>query len=99
MSAQTTVDQISRFEQLLADLKVPSGDLTGVPQELADAVAQAGFEASTITVVGQHSSGDYSVEFKNQNGGFSFTGRTGPSNSPRRRCCRNNAQRPKHSKR
>ena len=73
MSAQTTVDQISRFEQLLADLKIPSGDFTGVPQQLADAVVQAGFEASTVTVVGQHSSGDYSVEFKNQNGEFSFT--------------------------
>jgi hypothetical protein len=73
MSAQTTVDQISRFEQLLADLKIPSGDLTGVPQQLADAVAQAGFEASLVTVVGQHSSGDYSVESKNQNDGFSST--------------------------
>jgi hypothetical protein len=73
MSAQTTVDQISRFEQLLADLKIPGGDLTGVPQELADAVAQADVEASTVTVVGQPSSGDYSVEFKNQNGGFSST--------------------------
>jgi hypothetical protein len=73
MSAQTTVDQISRFEQLPADLKIPSGDFTGVPQELADTVAQASFEASTVTVVGQHSSGDYSVEFKNQNGGFSST--------------------------
>jgi hypothetical protein len=74
MSAQTTVDQTSRFEQLLADLKVPSGDLTGVPQQLAD-VAQAGFEASTgtIAVAGQHSSGDYSVELNNQNGGLSFT--------------------------
>ena len=74
MSAQTTVDQTSRFEQLLADLKVSSGDLTGVPQHLAD-VAQAGFEASTstIAVAGQHSSGDYSVEFSNQNGGFSST--------------------------
>ena len=73
MSAQTTVDQISRFEQLLADLKIPSGDLTGVPQQLADAVAQAGFEASTGTIAfaGQHSNGDYSVEFNNLNGGFS----------------------------
>ena len=73
MSAQTTVDQISRFEQLLADLKIPSGDLTGVPHQLADAVAQAGFEASPVTVVGQHSSGDYSVEFNNRNDGFSST--------------------------
>jgi hypothetical protein len=99
MSARTTVDQTSMLEQLLADLKIPSGDFTGVPQQLADAVAQAGFEASTVTVVGQHSSGDYSVEFKNQSGGFPPPGRTGPSNSPRRRCCRNSAQWPKHSKR
>jgi hypothetical protein len=71
MSAQTTLDQTSRFEQLLADLKIPSG----VPQHLADAVAQAGFEASTGTIAsaGQHSSGDYSVEFNNQNGGLSPT--------------------------
>jgi hypothetical protein len=75
MSAQTTVDQTSRFEQLLADLKIPSGDLTGVPQQLADAVAQAGFEASTGTIAaaGQPSGGAYSVEFNNQNGGSSST--------------------------
>jgi hypothetical protein len=42
MSAQTIVEETSRFEQLLADLKIPSGVLTGVPQQLADAVAQAG---------------------------------------------------------
>jgi hypothetical protein len=73
MSARTTVDQTSRFEQLLADLKIPSGDFTGVPQQFADAVAQAGFEASAVTVVEQHSGGDYSVEFNNQNGGSSST--------------------------
>jgi hypothetical protein len=73
MSAQTTVDETTRFEQLLADLNIPSGDLTGVPQQLADAVAQAGFEASTGTIAGQHSGGDYSVEFNNQNGGSSST--------------------------
>jgi hypothetical protein len=74
MSAQTTIDETSRFEQLLADLKIPNGDLAGV-QQLADAVAQAGFEASTGTVAfaGQHSSGDDSVEFNNQHGGFSST--------------------------
>ena len=72
MSAQTTVDETTRFEQLLADLKIPSGDFTGVPQ---GAVAQAGFEASTGTIAfaGQHSNGDYSVEFNNLNGGFSST--------------------------
>ena len=94
MSAQTTVDERTRFEQLLADLKIPSGDLTSVPQQFAGAVAEAGFEASTGTP-----NGDYSVEFNNLNGGFPPPGRTGPSNSPRRRCCRNSAQRAKHSKR
>jgi hypothetical protein len=75
MSAQTTVDQTSRFEQLLAELKIPSGDLTGVPQQLADAVAQAGFEASTgaIAGAGQHYGGDNSVAFNNQNSGSSST--------------------------
>jgi hypothetical protein len=79
MSAQTTVDQTSRFEQLLADLKITSGDLTEVPQQLAD-VAQAGFDASTGTIAdaGQHSSGDYSVELNNQNGGLPSPGRNGP---------------------
>jgi len=37
MSAQTAVDETSRFEQLLADLKIPSGELTGVPPQLAAA--------------------------------------------------------------
>jgi hypothetical protein len=44
-----------------------------VPQQLADAVAQAGLEASTVTAIGQHSSADYSVEFNNQNDRFSST--------------------------
>jgi hypothetical protein len=73
MSAQTIVEETSRFEQLLADLKVPSGDLAGVPQQLAG-VAQASLEASTDTIaVGHHSSGEYSVEFNNQKAGSSST--------------------------
>lgn len=73
MSAQTAVAETSRFEQLVADLKIPSGDFTGVPQQLADAIAQAGLEASTGTIAfaRKHSSGDYQVEFNDQNGGFS----------------------------
>ena len=75
MSAQTTVDETTRFEQLLADLKIPSGDLTGVPRQLADAIAQAGFEASpgTIAFARKHTTADYPVEFNDQNGGFSST--------------------------
>ena len=68
MSAQTAVDETSRFEQLVADLKIPSDDLTGVPQQLADAIA-AGLEASTGTSTS--SSGDYPVGFNGQIGGFS----------------------------
>jgi len=73
MSPQSTVDETSRFEQLVADLKIPSGDVTGVPQQLADAIAQAGLEAGTGTIAfaGKHSSGNYAVEFDDQNGGVS----------------------------
>ena len=73
MSVQTAVDETSRFEQLVADLKIPSGDVTGVPQQLADAIAQAGLEAGTGTIAfaGKHSSGNYAVEFDDQNGGVS----------------------------
>jgi hypothetical protein len=101
MSIQTAVDETSRFEQLVADLKIPSGDLTGVPRQLADAIAQAGLEASTGTIAfaRKHSSGDYPVEFSDQNGGFSPAGRNGPLNLPKRHCCRNSPQGPKHFKR
>jgi hypothetical protein len=72
MSAQTAVDETSRFEQLVADLKIPSGDVTGVPQQLADAIARYGLEAATGTIAfaRKHSS-DYPVEFNDHNGGFS----------------------------
>ena len=46
MSEQIMVDEKSRFQQLIADLKIPSGEVPGVPQQLADAVAQAGLEAA-----------------------------------------------------
>ncbi len=32
MSEQTMIDEMSRFEQLTADLKIPGGDLS-VPQQ------------------------------------------------------------------
>jgi hypothetical protein len=49
-----------------------------VPQQLADAVAQAGFEASTVTIIGQHSSGDYSVEFNNQKHAYQQSNKISP---------------------
>jgi hypothetical protein len=56
----------------------------GYGERLGDGLAQlghlSGFEASTgtIAVAGQHSSGDYSVELNNQNGGLPSPGRNGP---------------------
>jgi hypothetical protein len=73
MPEQTMVDEKSRFQELIADLKTPSGEVFGVPQQLADAVAQAGFAATTGTIAfaGQYASGEYAVQYNNQNGGFS----------------------------
>jgi hypothetical protein len=73
MSEQTMVEEENRFQQLIADLKIPSGEVSGVPQKLADAVAKAGLEATTGTIAfaGQYASGDYAVQYNNQNGGFS----------------------------
>jgi hypothetical protein len=72
MSVQTAVEETGGFEQLVADLKIPGGDLSGLPQQLADAIAQAGFEAGTgiIAFARKHSSGDYRVEVNDQNGGL-----------------------------
>jgi hypothetical protein len=73
MSEHTMVDEKSTFEQLTANLKILSSDVSGVPQQLADAVAQAGLQATTGTIAfaGRHSSGDYAVQYNDQNGGFS----------------------------
>jgi hypothetical protein len=73
MSEQIMVGEESRFQQLIADLKIPSGEVSGVPQQLAEAVAQAGLDATTGTIAfaGQYASGDYAVQYNNQNGGFS----------------------------
>ena len=60
MSEQIMVGEESRFQQLIADLKIPSGEVSGVPQQLAEAVAQAGLDATTGTIAfaGQYASGD-----------------------------------------
>ena len=44
-----------------------------LPKQLADSVAQAGFQASigTIAFAGQYASGGFAVQFNDQNGGFS----------------------------
>jgi hypothetical protein len=62
------IDKMSRFGQLTADLKIPGDDLSAVPQQLADAIAQAGYQSTTGTIAfaGQYPSTTYSTEFNNR---------------------------------
>ena len=66
-------DAIARIEQAAAGIKTPSSELLSLPKQLADSVAQAGFQASigTIAFAGQYASGGFAVQFNDQNGGFS----------------------------
>ena len=68
MSTQTTFDEMSRFGQLTADFKVPGGDISAGTQQLADAVAQTGFQstAGTIAFAGQCLGETYSARFNNR---------------------------------
>jgi len=66
-------DVTERIEQAAAELKIRSTELLGVPQQLADVVAQAGLQSSTGTIAfaGQYASGNFAVQYNDQNGGFS----------------------------
>ena len=68
-----SVDTGTQFEQLSSGFHIPSSELSGVPQPLVDAVTANGFQASTGTIAfaGQNSDGSYSVQYNDQNGGFS----------------------------
>ena len=68
MSDQTMIDEMSRFGQPTADLRIPGDDLSAMPQQLADAIAQAGFQSTTGTIAfaGQYPSATYSTEFNNR---------------------------------
>ena len=80
MSAQTIVEETSRFERLLADLKIPSGVLTSA-QQLADTVAQAGnggfsstwphwaFELAKAALLSQQCSAAEALEAVTRSGG------------------------------
>ena len=61
------------IEQAAADRKVSSAELLGVPREIADVVMQAGFQATTGTIAfaGRHATGDFAVQYNDQNGGWS----------------------------
>jgi len=69
----TPADLTARIEQIAAELKIPNDALGGVSQQLSDAVALAGFQASTGTIAfaGQYGTGTLAVQYNDQNGGFS----------------------------
>lgn len=68
MSEQTMIDEMSRSGQLTADFRIPGDDLSAVPQQLADAIAQPGFQSTTGTIAsaGQYPRAAYSTEFNNR---------------------------------
>ena len=59
--------------QLSSNLSIPNPQQLGVPREIADAVAAAGFQASigTIAFAGQYSTGSFAVQYNSPTGGFS----------------------------
>ena len=66
-------EAVARIEQAAAGIKIASTELVSLPKQLTDIVAQAGFQASTGTIAfaGQYASGNYAVQYNDQNGGFS----------------------------
>lgn len=72
-SPETSAEVSAAIEQAFADHKVSDANLLGVPRELTDAVARAGFQSTTGTIAfaGRHASGGFSVQYNDQNGGFS----------------------------
>ena len=61
------------IEQAATARKVSSAELLGVPREIADAVTQAGFQATTGTIAfaGRYATGEFAVQYNDQNGGYS----------------------------
>jgi hypothetical protein len=66
-------EAVARIEQAAAGIKIASTELVSLPKQLTDIVAQAGLQASTGTIAfaGQYASGNYAVQYNDQNGGFS----------------------------
>ena len=66
-------DVVAQIEQAAAEIKIASPEAVGLPKQLTEIVTQAGFQVTTGTIafVGQYSSGSYSVQYNDQNGGFS----------------------------
>ena len=66
-------DVIDRLRDAAAQVRVPADQAFGVSPQLTELVTAAGFQASTGTIAfaGQYATGDYAVQYNDQNGGFS----------------------------
>ena len=101
MSAQTAVDETSRFDYSSQISRFGAATLPACRNNLRTPLrkpaskptpAPSPLPESTPTATIQWSSRTRTVDFPT-------AGRNGPSNLPRRHCCGNGAQRPKRSKR
>ena len=68
-------DAVARIEQAAAEIKIAGAELADLPKQLTYIVAQAVFQATTGTIAfaGQYATGNYAVQYNDQNGGFSST--------------------------
>ena len=73
MTQDMRADVGAVIDQMMADQKVSSDDLLGVPREIASAVEQAGLTTSTGTIAfaGQYATGSFAVQYNSPTGGFS----------------------------
>jgi hypothetical protein len=73
MTQDVPADISAVIGQAMSARQVSSADLLGVPREIADAVMQAGFQATigTIAFAGRYATGEFAVQYNDQNGGFS----------------------------
>jgi hypothetical protein len=74
MSVQNvSAELVDRLREATAEMRIPADQAFGVAPQLAELVAQAGFQATTGTIAfaGRYASGDFAVQYNDQNGGFS----------------------------
>lgn len=64
---------VERLRDATAEVRIPADLAFGVAPQLAELVAQAGFQATTGTIsfAGRYATGDFAVQYNDQNGGFS----------------------------
>jgi hypothetical protein len=68
-----STDLVDRLRDAVADVRIPADQAFGIAPQLAELVAQAGFQATTGTIAfaGRYATGEFAVQYNNQNGGFS----------------------------